>query len=240
MRVNLNLAVHSVVVAGFPRQVMNPLLFPVLFKIVIMMVMTLMMRETMEITMWPPWECASALEVFFLRFSQLKEAGTRTSPQLLVASEHIEKLWMRPVWLFPLTYDEEYSPRTGSGRVYDFGGGGLKQKKLNRFLSSLLDNMIKNHSPFWWFLFSNAWVQVTEWKQDKDFEMKLVNHDFRRIWAIPFRCKDTLITEAMAQHEAVGMEVVTVSPLLRMMNDWTGMCCCEANKSQVLCLHKVV
>ena len=130
MRVNLNLAVHSVVVPGFSRQVMNSLLFPVLFKIVIMMVMTLIMRETMEITMWPPWECASALEVFFLRFSQLKEAGTRTSPQLLVASEHIgiEKLWMRPVWLFPLTYDEEYSPRTGSGRVYDFGGGGLKQK----------------------------------------------------------------------------------------------------------------
>ena len=128
MRVNLNLAVHCVVVPGFSRQVMNPLLFPVLFKIVIMMVMMLIMRETMEITMWPPWECASALEVFFLRFSQLKEAGTRTSPQLLVASEHIEKLWMRPVWLFPLTYDEEYSPRTGSGRVYDFGGGGLKQK----------------------------------------------------------------------------------------------------------------
>ena len=54
MRVNLNLAVHSVVVPGFPRQVMNSLLFPVLFKIVIMMVMTLIMRETMEITMWPP------------------------------------------------------------------------------------------------------------------------------------------------------------------------------------------
>ena len=54
MRVNLNLAVHSVVVPGFSRQVMNPLLFPVLFKIVIMMVMTLIMRETMEITMWPP------------------------------------------------------------------------------------------------------------------------------------------------------------------------------------------
>ena len=54
MRVNLNLAVHCVVVPGFPRQVMNSLLFPVLFKIVIMMVMTLIMRETMEITMWPP------------------------------------------------------------------------------------------------------------------------------------------------------------------------------------------
>ena len=53
-------------------------------------------------------------------------------------------------------------------------------------------------------------------------------------------CKDTLITEAMAQHEAVGMEVVTVSPLLRMMNDWMGMCWCEANKGQVLCLQKVV
>ena len=50
VRVNLNLAVHCVVVPGFSRQVMNPLLFPVLFKIVMMMVM----RETMEITMWPP------------------------------------------------------------------------------------------------------------------------------------------------------------------------------------------
>ena len=28
--------------------------------------------------------------------------------------------------LLALTYDEEYSPRTGSGRVYDLGGGGLK------------------------------------------------------------------------------------------------------------------
>ena len=56
--------------------------------------------------------------------------------------------------------------------------------------------------------------------------MKLVNHDFRRIWAIPFR--SVLITEAMAQHGAVGMEMV--SPLLRMMNDWTGMCWCGTNK----------